>query len=122
MSIVINGTSYSGNNISIVNGRVTIDGKEHTPTDKVINIVVNGNIDSLHVDVCKLVEVHGEVNDLTTTSGDVVCGNVKNDVSTTSGDIECGNIGGSVKSTSGDVTAETIAGKVTTVSGDISSN
>ena len=49
-SVTINGKTYTGNNIIVSNGKIMVDGKNVTSDDKVINITVNGNIDSLKVD------------------------------------------------------------------------
>lgn len=118
--ITINGQVYNGSSLSIVNGVISIDGKNViTPSEKIINISVNGNIDELRVGSCQKVEVSGDVKNLQTTSGDVVCGNVTNSVQTTSGDVECDSVGGNVSTVSGDVKCEEIKGRVSTVSGDI---
>lgn len=118
--ITVNGITYHGNNVSIVNGKVIIDGKQaDTKDDKVITITVTGNIESLEADYCKSIVVNGDVNKLRTTSGDVECGNVTGGVQTTSGDIECGNIGGDVNTTSGDIKCDDVHGSVKTLSGDI---
>jgi hypothetical protein len=102
--ININGKIYQGNNISIVNGKVTIDGKDQTPDSKEINITVNGNIDTLKVDVANKVFVVGQVNSVSTVSGDVdTSGDVLGSISTVSGDVECGNVGGSITTVSGDI-------------------
>jgi len=103
--ISINGVSYQGNNITITNGKVFVDGVElREGESKTINITVNGNLDVLKVDSCQKVMVMGTVNALSTISGDVdISGDVGDSVSTVSGDVECGNIGGSVKTVSGDI-------------------
>jgi hypothetical protein len=111
---------YTGNNVTITNGKVIIDGNDVTPQLKNISIAVEGNIDVLDVDACNFVKVSGTVNSLTTTSGDITCDNVAGNVHSTSGDIECGDVGGSVQTVSGDVDANVIKGKVSTLSGDIS--
>lgn len=103
-TVKINGVSYNGNNVTIINGKVIVDGKDMTPDAKNITIHVDGDISKLSVDICDKLSVTGNVNDLSTVSGDVsVGGNVGQNVKTVSGDVKCGNI----------------AGKVTTVSGDI---
>lgn len=117
--ININGKSYSGRNVTIINGKVVVDGVDLTPEGKTINITVDANIDKLDVDMCDKVIVNGNVNELTTASGDVDCKDVTGCVKTVSGDIECGNVGGDVSTTSGDVKAENITGNVKTLSGDI---
>ena len=120
MSIVINGKSYSGKNITIRNNQVIIDGKDLTPNAKQIQIVVEGNIQDLEVDVCDSVRIIGEVGSVRTSSGDVqIKGDVKEGVNTTSGDVECKVINGSVYTTSGDVEASSIGGNVETRSGDV---
>lgn len=118
-TIRINGVTYSGSSVTVINNRVIIDGKDQTPDAKEITITVQGDINDLSVDYAKSVTVTGNVNRLKTTSGDVECGDVKGDVITTSGDIECKNITGNVQSTSGDIDAENIGGSIKTLSGDI---
>ncbi len=115
----INGKSYSGRSVIIKNGKVIIDGVDVTPDAKHIDIIVDGDIDKLDIDMCNKLMVKGNVNTLASTSADVECGDVTGSVKTVSGDIQCGNIGGDVTTTSGDVKAENITGSVKTLSGDI---
>jgi len=117
--IVINGVSYTGNSVSISNNKIVINGKEVKDDSKVINITIDGNVDSLNVDNCVKVVVNGFVNDLNTMSGDVECGNVNKNVRSSSGDIECGNVGGDVSTSSGDIKAKGINGNVKSMTGDI---
>lgn len=115
----INGKSYAGRSVTVINGKVVIDGVDVTPDAKHIDIIVDGDIDKLNVDMCDKLMVKGNVNTLASTSADVECGDVTGSINTVSGDIECGNVGGSVTTTSGDVKAENITGGVKTLSGDI---
>lgn len=103
--VTINGVSYvGGNSVKIINGKVTIDGKDMTPDAKNITIQVNGDISNLDVDICDKLSVTGNVNELSTVSGDVeIGGSVGGNIKTTSGDIKCGNIGGKVTTVSGDI-------------------
>lgn len=103
--IKINGKSFpSGNNISIVNGVVYIDGKKAESNEKVINIIVDGSINKLEVDMCDTISVNGNCNTVSTTNGDIsVSGDVLKNVSTTNGDVDCGNVGGKIKTTNGDI-------------------
>ena len=119
--IIINDQTVIGRSISVINGKVIVDGKEISVKDdaKVINISVQGDVDSIDADVCRTIEVTGAVNSIKTTSGDVSCGDVAGDVTSTSGDVQAQNIKGSVRTVSGDVTANTIGGPVKTVSGSI---
>lgn len=102
--VTINGKTYIGNNIIVSNGKIMIDEKNVTSDDKVINITVNGNIDSLKVDTCNKLEIIGNVTNVNTVSGDVdINGDVNGSIQTVSGDIKCKNVGGSINTLSGDI-------------------
>ena len=120
--VVINGGSIvcNGNSIIVSNDCVYIDGKK-IDTDKLIDIHIDGNIDSLKVDYCKMISVNGDCKNVQSTSGDVSAMNVTGNVKTTSGDIECsGSIGGNAETTSGDIECHgNIHGSAATLSGDI---
>lgn len=119
-SVVINNQNYVGHNVIINGNKITIDGVDVTPDSKEITITINGNIDNLNVDYCKEIHVvEGDVNTLTTTSGDVYCNNIGGNTKTTSGDIQCQNICGDVQTTSGDISVGLISGSVKTISGDV---
>ena len=63
--------------------------------------------------------IQGDVQNVTTTSGDVsVCGSVGS-INCTSGDVDCGDVIGSVNTTSGDVNCGSVGGMVNTYSGNI---
>jgi len=120
--ITINNKSYVGKSICITNSKIIVNGVDVTPeNDKVINITVDGDCESINADVCTKIDVKGNVTKgVKTMSGDIsVGGSVDGDVSTQSGDVDCGNVTGGVKSMSGDVKAGTIGGSVSTMSGDI---
>lgn len=103
-SVTINGKTYIGNNIIVSNGKIIIDEKNVTSDDKVINITVNGNIDSLKVDTCNKLEIIGNVTNVNTVSGDVdINGDVSGSIQTVSGDVKCKNVGGSINTLSGDI-------------------
>ncbi len=121
-SVTINGITYSGNNVVVVNGKVIIDGREAKMDVIKSNITINieGNIEKLEADYCEKIIVKGDVNTLHSTSGNIdIQGNVTNTVNTISGDIECNDVGGNVNSTSGDINCHDIKGSVKTLSGDI---
>jgi hypothetical protein len=105
--IIINNKKYEsvGQSISIINGKIVIDGNNVTPDTKKINIVVDGDIENIHVDYCESIKIKGNVsNGVNTTSGDVeIDGNVTGNVKTTSGDIRCNNVGGEISTISGNV-------------------
>ena len=104
--IHINGKTYQGNNLLIVdnNGSITIDGRNIQIDDRIINIQVNGDLDQLKVSSSKEIVVNGTVGFLETKSGNVKSGDVLGDIVTKSGN----------------VTASAIKGNVTTMSGNIS--
>ena len=103
-TIIINGTVISGRNISVINGRVCVDGIDITPDHREVTITVTGDIESISADSCREIKVTGNVGKVQTVSGDVECGDVSGSVQTVSGDVECKNVGGSVKTVSGDIT------------------
>lgn len=117
--IIINGRSYSGNNLTVINNKVFIDGADQTPDSKDISITVNGNVNDLSVDYCEQLEISGDVYTARCGSGDINCTNITGGASTGSGDIECVTIDGNVQTGSGNVNAESISGSVKTGSGNI---
>ena len=134
----------TGSKLTIINGLVVVDGKDVTPEGGVISIRVDGDLESLVVNVAAengnamaTIGVSGNVNNIKTGSGDVVVGqNVCGGIQTTSGDVEvggrvaggvvtgsgdvnCGPVDGTIATTSGDVTSGPIMGNIRTGSGDI---
>ena len=104
-SITINGQTFSGNNVSVVNGKVIIDGKEQelAGDEKVLNITINGN--------CGDVEL---------SQGDItVNGNVNGKVYNDQGSIKCGDVGGNVTNNQGSIRCGDIKGNATTNMGNI---
>jgi hypothetical protein len=104
--VTINGVSISSNgNVTIVNNRVMVDGKDVTPDAKEITISIEGNVNELSVDMCSKVSVIGDVGKVKTVSGHVdVSGDIKGYVETVSGDVNCdGSITGDVETISGDI-------------------
>ena len=110
-TITINGNNYSGNSISVANGKIIVDGKDVTPDSREINIIVKGDINELTVDSCNKVSITGNVKNVTLKSGDIdIAGNVTDSIQTVSGNVGCGNVGygygnvgGSIATMSGNV-------------------
>lgn len=99
----INGVTYSGRSVTINNGQVIVDG------------VVQGELSGYQVTV----NITGNVDKVSTTSGDInIVGDVRHAI-TTSGDIDCNHVIGDVETVSGDVDCGDIAGRVSTISGNI---
>jgi hypothetical protein len=105
-SVTIGGRIFKGRDISINNGKVTIDGKDQYG-DLVgdINIEVHGDVESIENSSGQVTAV--KVGSISTASGDVECGDVSGSVSTMSGDVGCGFVSGSVSTMSGDINQET---------------
>ena len=104
--VVINGKKYSGNSVSVMDNKVFIDGKrvDQSDDEKVINIVVEGNINSLEVDSCEKLEVTGNCGNVASKNGNIrINGDVSGDVTNKNGDIDCFNVGGDVSTKNGDV-------------------
>ncbi len=124
--VTINGkTITSSGSISIINGKVYIDGKEQeTGDEKVINISIEGNVEKLEAPGCGTITVSGNAGTVSTTSGDVeIGGDVHSGVSSTSGNIEVeGNVSGNLSSTSGNIKCKNVVGDVRTMSGNIKHN
>jgi len=118
-SINMNGKIYSGRSVSISNNKVIVNGVDITPDSKIINIIIEGDVDKIEVDYCESVAVNGNAQTIRTTSGDIICKDVKGDVQSTSGDIEAGNVGGSIQTVSGDINCNDVNGNVKTLSGDV---
>lgn len=123
--IYTQGIKISGKGNIVINGRrLTLNGdlvKDFNDVDeKVIYVIINGDVNSISVDSCEQVEVKGNADSVKTISGDVkVDGCVSGNLSTVSGDVDCGDVGCGVSTTSGDVRCKSIGGDVKTISGDI---
>lgn len=105
-SVTINGRTIEttgGNDITVINGRVIVDGVDVTPDEKEISITVYGTVKSVNLDRGKILVTDG-VGKIKTASGDVeVRGDVSGDVTTMSGDVTCLYVDGNVSTMSGDV-------------------
>lgn len=104
--ITINGQSFYGNNVSMVNNKITVDGKvvEMSVNTIQCNIVIEGDADTVRNSTGDIViqgsvkcDVHNSVGDVT------IHGDVTGDVSTSTGDVRCGNVTGKVKTSVGDI-------------------
>jgi len=107
-TVIVNGKEYRGSSISISgdnHGQIIIDGvavSEGVCVAGPISITVHGDVDSLST-VSGDVEVYGNCGSVASTSGSVSCGVVQGDVTTVSGSIRCADVGGNVRSVSGSI-------------------
>jgi len=96
MSVTINGKTYQGRNIQVINNRVIIDGKEVTEKgmakNGILKVQVEGTLESLITDAS--VEaglVKGDIQ----AGGSVSCDDVDGDVQA-GGSVTCGKVGGDI--------------------------
>ena len=99
--------NIKGNNVSIINNKIFVDGKEIETEEKVINIIVEGNLDKLEVDCCNSIKVNGVTKDVEVSTGNI----------TISGDLK-----GNVNNINGNFIAKVINGNCKTINGDILCN
>lgn len=102
-SVTIDGKSFRGRHVEIIDDLVIVNGV--TQEGSLVGPVS--------------VTVHGDVEQLTTASGDVTVTGDCGGVTTTSGDVRCGDVAGEVRTVSGDVICKQVMGNVRTVSGDV---
>lgn len=105
--ININGKSYKGNNVTISNGEVWIDGKladDINKDEKIINITISANIQKLDIDNCNKLEINGNCKDVTSKNGDIkINGSVDGNVNSKNGNIVCGKVSGDVETKNGNI-------------------
>jgi hypothetical protein len=104
--VTIGNKVFTGNNVTISDNRIIIDGKDVTnqlPDQKEYHIQIDGNIEKLECEVCQKITVNGTVKNIKTLSGDVECKDVLGSIQTMSGNIDCENINGSVSTMSGNI-------------------
>jgi hypothetical protein len=107
-TVTISGKTYSGNNISIINGVVTIDGKIVEDCDlpeNVFKIKIEGSVENIFTD--KSVECN-MVSGNITAGGSVACDSIKGYVESV-GSVNCEDIGGDANS-GGSINCSTING------------
>lgn len=95
MSVTVNGRTYEGNNVTVTNNRVIIDGVDVTNKDTpktILQIEIKGTLASLTTDAsvsCN--SIAGDVH----AGGSVNCDDVKGNVSA-GGSVNADDIGGNV--------------------------
>ena len=104
-NIQINGKSYSGNNVSMKNGKVFVDGVEQDGE-------TTGNIE---------ITVEGSCGDITTDYGNITIGCDAKSVESKNGNIRVsGAIEGNAETKNGNIKAGSILGDATTKNGNVS--
>lgn len=103
-NIQINGVSYSGTNVSMINGKVIVDGVEQTGE-------MTGNIE---------IVVEGSCGDITTEFGNISVGSNAKSVESKNGNISVGGtIEGNAETKNGNIKANSILGEANTKNGNI---
>lgn len=100
--VVINGKSYTGNNVTVNNDQVFIDGQLVSSSQPAITIEVTGDVEKLET-TSGNVTVNGDAGEVKTVSGGVRCGHVMGNATSTSGNIRCHYVNGNIHTVSGDV-------------------
>lgn len=104
--LTINGKTYQGNDIQIINGNIYIDGVLQSQNQNNLEIHIHGNVQNLECD--QNITIHGNVenanakgsincNDAQSVyaNGSVNCDNVHGNVNA-GGSVNCDNVGGSI--------------------------
>lgn len=117
----VNGHSVVGRNVTIINGKVIVDGKPvDIPEAKEIHVTVEGDLGSLKLDAGQ-VTVHGSAGEIQVDSGSVSVGmDVKGEIEVSQGKVTCQDVYSDVTVDIGSVKAATIHGSVHTKTGTIS--
>ncbi|KAA6446708.1 hypothetical protein FZC77_22345 [Bacillus swezeyi] len=92
--VTVNGVIYEGNNITITNNKVFIDGQAvESSVSRDVKVEIEGSPVKVYSDAS--VEVKGDVLGDVDSEGSVSCGNVRGNVDA-GGSVSCGNVGGDV--------------------------
>ena len=96
--------SIKGNNVSIINNKIFVDGKEIGTEEKEINIIVERNLDKLEVDCCNSIKVNGVTKDVEVSNGNItISGDVKGNVNNINGNIIAKVVNENCKTKNGDI-------------------
>lgn len=119
--IVVNGHSVVGRNVTVLNGKVIVDGKKvDIPDAKEIIINIEGDLGSLQIDAGD-VTVQGSTGDITSGAGNVIVGqDVKGSIKVEAGNVDCKDVYSDIKVDMGNIRASTIHGDAKTGMGNIS--
>lgn len=101
-TVTINGKTYKGTNVSVVNDEVIIDGNKVESGTR-INITIIGDAESVSLQTGDI-SIKGNVTTLKCQTGDInIEGNVLGNVSLQTGDISCKQISGNASTHCGDM-------------------
>ena len=95
-AVSVNGKTYTvtGKNITMIDDKIYVDGKEITSTEsQIINIIIEGNVNQVQCN--GYVEVHGDVNGNIDCGGSVTCGDITGNIDC-GGSVSCGEVKGDI--------------------------
>ena len=103
--IIVNGKNYEGNNLYMNGDKVYVEGKLVSGDDeKEVNIIIDGNIDTIKLTSVNNFNMVGNCNNLSSTGGNLnIKGSIEGNVTSVSGNIKCKSINGNVSTVSGDI-------------------
>ncbi len=105
-SVTINGKTYKGNNLNIINNKVIIDGVEQDDilSGPTVEVMVNGNCGDITTEN-GVVKVSGNSKNIKTHNGAVtIDNNIQGDVKTHNGNVYAkGDIAGNCKTHNGNI-------------------
>lgn len=106
----VNGKTYRGQNVSIINDEVFVDGQRVEGSDegRIVRVVIEGDVSLVECDAS--VEVRGNVEGDVRAGGSVNCKAVGGDVHATS-NVNCKAVVGSVRA-GGNVNCKAVGGSV----------
>lgn len=118
--IIINGQSFVGRNVSMINSQVVIDGRRVDIGEaKDIRITIEGDLGSLTLDH-GIVNISGNCGDIRVGQGNVnTAADVKGEVHVDQGKVECQDVYSDVHVDMGNIKASTIHGSARTKMGNI---
>lgn len=93
--ISIDGRTFTGNNISIIDGVVTVDSVQQNGTlTGQVQLKIEGTLDSLTTDAS--VNMKGQINGNVEAGGSVKCDDIGGNVNA-GGSVKCDNVSGSIQ-------------------------
>lgn len=106
--ITVNGITYHGDNVTIKNNQVWVDGIRQFDgkeiDEKIINITIDSNIENLHIDNCDKIKITGDCGSVVSKNGNIQTkGNVHGDVISKNGNIVCRDVNGNVETKNGNI-------------------
>ena len=101
-TVNINGDVYNGRSITVSNGEVIVDGKVQGAVGHQVTVNIIGNVELVST-ASGNISVVGDVHSADTVSGDIDCNDVLGNIETVSGDVNCNDVSGRIRTVSGNI-------------------